>query len=197
MAAVRTFIAIGLPAQVREALGRCLERLGAARIPYVKWVDPQGVHLTLKFLGNVEEVRLPRLAEALGRAVAGISPFRLRTGALGGFPSPRRPRVLWVGLEGDLETLQALYQAVEEALAPLGFPREGRPFTAHLTLGRVRETATPAQMQQLGRSLAEVGMEGPWDIPVGEVHAMKSELARTGARYTSLYALPLGTGSEA
>ncbi|MDP2726443.1 MAG: RNA 2',3'-cyclic phosphodiesterase [Dehalococcoidia bacterium] len=198
MLPARTFIAIGLPAQVREALSRCQEMLGASRTPYVKWVvDPGGIHLTLKFLGNVEETRLPRLAEAMERAVADISPFQVQTGAVGAFPNARSPRVLWIGLEGDLESLQILYRAVEEALAPLGFPREGRPFAPHLTLGRVRETAKPGDKHQLGQALAGVQMDVPFVIPVEEIHVMKSDLARTGARYTSLYTLPLRTGSKA
>ena len=192
MPTIRTFIAITLPPEVREALGRYQRMLGAPQASYVKWVRPEGVHLTLKFLGNVDEARLPALAEALTNSVAGLRSFVLQTGGLGAFPSPRNPRVLWIAVEGELEPLQALYRAVEHATARLGFPREVRPFAAHLTLGRVRESATFGEKQQLGRALAEAQVNGPLSIPVQELHVMKSELSRTGATYTSLYGVPLG-----
>lgn len=192
MSAVRTFIAVDLPAEVRASLSRCQERLGAATMPYVKWMDLQGIHLTLKFLGNVDQATLPQLWEALAMPVAGVSPFRLQVGALGAFPGPQNPRVLWVGLAGDLEALLTLHRSVEEAVAPLGFPQEQRPFAPHLTLGRVRETATREERQQIDRALAQVQMDGQGTMTVEQVHIMKSELARWGARYTSLYILPLG-----
>ncbi len=191
MAVLRTFIAIVLPAEVREALNRYEHQLGAPETRYVKWVNPDGIHLTLKFLGNVEEARLPGLAEALSRAVTGISGFSLQTGVLGAFPSVRNPRVVWLGLDGDLDALQSLFQAVEEALSALGFPREGRPFAPHLTLGRVRETARRGDREELARTLADLSVESQFSIMVEEIHVMKSELAPAGARYTSLYSIPL------
>lgn len=191
MVQVRTFIAIGLPAEVRNSLARCQEMLGAAAARYAKWVNPEGIHLTLKFLGNVDDFKLPDLAEALRRSVSGLPSFRLSTGALGSFPSPRNPRVVWVGLEGDLEALQTLHRAMEEALTPLGFPPEGRDFAPHLTLARLRETATHGDKAQLARSLAEIQLERAAIMPVDEIIVMKSELARTGAIYTRLYVIPL------
>ncbi len=191
MAQVRTFIAIALPAEARGALGRRQEMLGAAAARYATGVAPEAVHLTLSFLGNVDESRLPLLAEALRHSVSGLPAFRLSIGALGAFPNARNPRVVWVGLEGDLKALQTLHRAVEEALAPLGFPLEGRDFAPHLTLARLRETATHGDKAQLARSLAEVRMEGAGAVPVDEIIVMKSELARTGAIYTRLYVIPL------
>lgn len=192
MSAVRTFIAIGLPGPVRQALERWQQQLGVPRVRYVKWVRPEGIHLTLKFLGNVDEARLPELASALGLAVAGSGSFSLQTGAPGAFPSPRSPRVVWVGLEGDLPALQRLFRSVEEALAALGFPREGRPFAPHLTLGRLRETATRADREELAQALAGLPVENPLSINVEEIHVMKSQLAPTGATYTSLYSIGMG-----
>jgi 2'-5' RNA ligase len=110
---------------------------------------------------------------------------------MGAFPSPHRPRVLWIGLEGDLERLEGLQLAVERALARRGFPKEGRAFSPHLTLGRVRETATPAQRQELAKLLeCPPGLEA-LEIRAETVHLMKSELLREGARYTSLYQVEL------
>lgn len=183
---MRAFIAAGLPTEVLEALSRYQRQLGAPRLRYVKWVSVEGIHLTLKFLGNVEDARLPDLAEALNMDLRGIQPFSLQTGAPGAFPNVRTPRVLWVGLAGDIETLQVLFGTVEKALAPFGFPPEERPFAPHLTLGRVRETATSADRRQLGQALAGLVAEKALKITVDAVHIMKSDLAPAGARYTKL-----------
>ncbi|MDP2663542.1 MAG: RNA 2',3'-cyclic phosphodiesterase [Dehalococcoidia bacterium] len=191
MAQVRTFIAVSLPPVVRYALARCQERLGAAKTRYVKWMNPEGVHLTLKFLGNVDETTLPHLAQALRESVAGVSAFHLQTGPLGAFPSLKSPRVLWVGLAGALDTLEVLQRAVEEAVTPLGFPPEERSFAPHLTLARVRDAATREDRARLAQLLTQVQMDGSWDIPVGEIIVMKSELARAGATYSSMYVFPL------
>ncbi len=191
MGSVRTFVAIGLSAEVRDALALCQERLGSVRARFAKWTDPEGIHLTLKFLGNVDESMLPRLADALRRAVSTTPAFRLETGQLGAFPNTQNPRVVWLGLEGDLQSLQALQQAVEAGLEPLGFPPEGRGFTPHLTLARVRETATRADRLELARSLSAVQAGSPVGLRVDDILVMKSELDRAGARYTQLYSIPL------
>lgn len=188
---MRAFIAAGLPAEVREVLGRYQRQLGAPRLRYVKWVSTEGIHITLKFLGNVEDARLPDLAEALQSALETVQPFSLQTGAPGAFPNVRTPRVLWVGLDGDIEALQVLYRAGEKALAPLGFPPEERPFAPHLTLGRVRETATSADRRQLGQALAGLVVEKALKITVDAVHIMKSDLSPAGARYTKLITILL------
>ncbi|MDP2936842.1 MAG: RNA 2',3'-cyclic phosphodiesterase [Dehalococcoidia bacterium] len=183
---MRAFIAAGLPTEVLEALSRYQRQLGAPRLRYVKWVSTEGMHLTLKFLCNVEDARLPDLAEALNTDLRGIQPFSLQTGALGAFPNVRTPRVLWVGLAGDLEALQVLSGTVEKAVAPLGFLPEERPFAPHLTLGRVRETATSADRRQLGQALASLVAEKALKITVDAVHIIKSDLSPAGARYTKL-----------
>lgn len=160
---------------------------------YMKWVAAGGIHLTLKFLGNVDEAKLPAIAQSLSKAAASIGPFEIQTAELGAFPNAGNPRVVWIGLRGDVQALEVLYQAVERALTPLGFPPEGRPFAPHLTLGRMRESATRSDRQQLSRALAEAPVQQAWYIPVEKMHVMKSELARTGATYASLYAISLKT----
>ena len=137
MALVRTFVALELPGVVGQTLADTIERLkGAAG--GVRWVRPEGIHLTLKFLGDVEETRIPEIVAAVQQASGGTAPFTLQTSEVGGFPRLERARVLWVGLEGDLETLAGLQMEVEGALGTLGFPPERRRFFPHLTLGRAR-----------------------------------------------------------
>ncbi len=95
----------------------------------MKWVEPRGIHLTLKFLGSVEEAKVPALVQALPRACEGLDPFEVALSGLGVFPNPSRPRVAWVGLSGGVETLLRLQEGVEKVLSPFGFPREERSFT--------------------------------------------------------------------
>lgn len=155
--------------------------------PGVAWIARDNVHLTLKFLGNVETARLDDVERALAVAASGQSWFELTVHGLGAFPSRTRPRVLWAGVAAGGTELTALAARVDEALAALGFPRETRPFAAHATLGRVREPR------------AQPGLAGGLDHheafgrqPVTRISLVRSELSPRGARYTELAALPLG-----
>jgi len=191
---IRTFIALDLPPEVKGPLARWQERLRAAaesRRPLpVRWTAPAGIHLTLKFLGDVPSPQLEGIYRALGRAAAGCGPLRLALGALGAFPSIQRPRVLWVGLEGDLAELGALQRRVEEELAPLGFPPEGR-FVPHLTLGRVRDQASPAEKAALGRLLGALSPGEAAAFRAEALQVMRSQLRPEGPHYTTLYTVPL------
>ena len=136
---VRCFIAVHLPAEVRAELTSLEDRLKARRHPFVKWVDPGSLHLTLKFLGNAAADSIPRIVDAMSRAAGPHAPFRLRLAGTGAFPGWQHPQVVWVGVEGDLDRLTALQKDLEAAVSPLGFPAESRSFSAHLTLGRLRD----------------------------------------------------------
>ena len=186
---LRLFIACELPAEVQAALGRLqddLRRAGAGRL---RWVRPQGIHITLKFLGDVEEARVGELRAALSQA---IEPFELRlsaSGELGGFGGARL-RVVWVGLAGDLEPLAELARRVEEALEPLGFARERRRFTAHLTLARVPDAMSSADRQGLAgliRSHRSVALPS---IVLREVALMRSILRPGGSEYSRIATFP-------
>ncbi|MEW6232590.1 MAG: RNA 2',3'-cyclic phosphodiesterase [Chloroflexota bacterium] len=191
---VRCFVAIELNEEARSALAALQARLkGADRTAAqaVKWVAPQGIHLTLKFLGQVPRARVQAIVDALRNACRGGDPFELSLAGAGCFPSPQSPRVLWVGLEGDLERLASLQQAVEGALVKLGFPPEDRPFQPHLTLGRVRETAGKEERRRLGLAARALpGMEGT-KVPVAAVSLIRSHLRPEGAVYEKLAELPL------
>lgn len=191
---LRTFVAVELPADARRLIARAqgLVRatLGSAA-DAVRWVDPAGAHLTLKFLGQTPESAVGDIEDALRRAMrAELGPaaggFRLESSGLGCFPTNRAPRVLWLGLAGDLAALGALRDAVEAALAPLGWPTEARPFSPHLTLGRVRPEATPAERVGIGRGLGTIWPPRALAIDVRTISLMLSETRPDGPRYTRL-----------
>jgi 2'-5' RNA ligase len=192
-AALRLFIAFDLPAAAKDALAALQaawqRASGAAQA--VKWVAVPSIHLTLKFLGSTPPAQVDLIRLALGEAMAGTRPLTVRLAAPGVFPSPQRARVLWVGLAGELDALVAAQQRVERALGPLGFPPEERRFTPHLTLGRVRENASPDERRALGAAAARLRVPDAPLIALDVVHVMRSELRPSGARYTSLAQIPL------
>ncbi len=186
--AIRTFVAVNLAPGLKETLAQVQERLKAARAD-VTWVRPENLHLTLKFLGQVEETRLAAVAEAVATAARGYGSFRLVLGGLGAFPQPRVARVVWIGVSEGAQALAALQARVEGGLESLGFPREERPFTAHLTLGRVRG---PRHREQLAVALTSVPAEPLDEMVLHRIELMKSDLGPEGARYSVLQSFPLG-----
>ncbi len=185
---IRCFVAIELPENIKRTLHTTTEALrntADVRAP-VKWVNPDAIHLTLKFLGNVPSSRLNDLKGALQRACADAVPLHLGLATLGVFPSVRNPRVIWVGLEDDRQALGQLAGLVDEAMAELGFPRESRPFTAHLTLGRVRREATDRERSAISAALGKAPAPESASFDATEVSLMRSHLSPQGARYTCL-----------
>jgi 2'-5' RNA ligase len=179
-------VAILLAEAIRARLASEVERLRPLARD-VAWIARDNVHLTLKFLGEVDAARLETLGDALARAVAPCPAFPLVVDGLGAFPSRSRPRVLWAGVGEGAGEATALAGRVDAALAPLGFPRETRPFSAHVTLGRVR---TPRADRGLAEALDRGSVFGRQ--PVERVSLMRSELSPRGARYTELAGCPLG-----
>ena len=190
---VRTFIAIELPEQVKALLARLQERLRRTGNDAVKWVDPQGIHLTLRFLGEIPASHLPDIERALMQAAQRSEPFWLETDGVGAFPSIGRPRVIWVAVQGDVAALQRLKMAVDEALRPLRFPPEDRPFSPHLTLGRVRPSASPQEIRGLAALLRSTSWEERATFEAHAVSLMRSDLAPRGAIYTPLAVFRLGS----
>lgn len=182
---MRLFVAVNLPGSVRHALGRATAALRSQRFP-IKWVDPDNVHLTLKFLGDVEDGREAEILDGLGSSCDGARQFVLPVGGFGAFPSARRPRVVWVGCE-TVPALELLQHQVERAMAELGFPLEGRPFRPHLTLGRAR--GRPQEMPGLAPTLDELAFHD--EFLVESVDLMQSTLTAAGARYARRHAVAL------
>jgi RNA 2',3'-cyclic 3'-phosphodiesterase len=156
------------------------------------WVAPENFHLTVKFLGAVGTERLPDVERALGDAVAGVASFTLALRGLGAFPSTARPRVIWAGTAQGAAELAEVAARVERALSPLGFPTEERPFSAHVTLGRVR---TPRRNPRLAQALAASADVELLRVPVERLSLMRSDLSPRGARYSELAGHPLAAGT--
>jgi len=188
---VRLFVAVELPALVRRDLGALVERLRHTRAD-VKWVEQENMHLTLKFLGEVESDRLAPVQDALRQAAGRVAPFRFTLGALGAFPSPRNPRVIWVGVCQGQPQLASLAAEVERQLLPLGFAKEERPFTAHLTLGRLRSPSPKGSTgpRDLCAALAAESVP-PHTVAVDGFVLFQSVLRGRGPVYTPLSAFPL------
>jgi len=189
---LRLFVAVELPAAAREALARTAGAMRAAGIgDGLRWVRPEGIHITLKFLGGVEEPRLSGIAASLTDAARVVAPFALQPRGIGSFGGWRGLRVVWVGVGGETKALAALAGRVEDALAPLGFERERRRFAAHLTLARVREDASPDERERLHDALARFEPAAYEAFRVERFSLMRSTLQRGGAVYEALASFEL------
>jgi 2'-5' RNA ligase len=180
---------VDIGAAVRQQVKAAIQTLSASTTA-VRWVAPENLHLTLKFLGDVEDKELYTVCQSVSRAVASLSPFRTFCQGVGAFPSRQRPRTIWVGMDDRGGKLQQLQEGVELALAELGFPRELRSFRPHVTIGRMK----PKQ-RRLGRLLEELASQaqvefGP--VTVDECVIFSSDLTPDGPIYTPLGHAPLG-----
>ena len=186
MEQIRSFIAIELPDEVKAGLSQLQNRLKVGEQSGVKWVDPYGIHLTLKFLGNVALDRTDEITRAMEAAAQGMPPFDLEVKELGVFPNLRRVQVVWVGISGEVDKLSQLQQHIESNLAQSGFARESRAFTPHLTLARLRNQATPAERQRVGQLIANTRFEEAYNFKVDAISLMRSQLTREGAIYSRI-----------
>ena len=183
---IRSFVAIELPEEARKGLARLRRGLERDEHRFVKWVEPKGIHLTLKFLGNIPSKRVTEITEAIEKAAQGISPFLLEISGLGAFPSLNQVRVFWVGVGGEVDKLSKLQQNIDSVLTVLGFAREERPFTPHLTLARIREGTSPPQRRSFGELVGSTIFEDKYSVEVEVVRLMRSQLTPVGAIYTCL-----------
>jgi 2'-5' RNA ligase len=185
---IRAFLAIELPDALRPGLAQVQGELKGSRAD-VRWVPVGNIHLTLKFFGNVPEDEIDALARAARVAAAEAAPLLLQVTVAGAFPSPNAPRVVWLGLGGDLVPLTQLFYRLEKAFAALGYPPEGRAFNPHLTLGRVK---SPANRERLARLLAKLPPLNWPPFTVKELILFQSVLSPQGSKYTPLQVIPLG-----
>ncbi len=189
MQTIRSFVAIELSDETRTALTHLQNQLKALAPPQtVRWIAPESLHLTLHFLGDVAADDIDKITQLLHEATSACSPFTLTLGNLGCFPNTRRPRIIWTGVLGETQVLQQLYQTLGEKLKTIGFTAETRPYSPHLTLGRVKDYLPTRQLTQLGQALEQAqGQVGQLaSLRVTEISLMKSELKSAGAVYTQL-----------
>ncbi|MBU1277468.1 MAG: RNA 2',3'-cyclic phosphodiesterase [Proteobacteria bacterium] len=190
---MRSFIALEMPGEVKEHAAGLIRELRPSGAD-VKWVAPHNLHLTLKFLGEVDPGATADIIAALENACAGRTALSLAVTGCGAFPQPRAPRVVWMGLEGEVAQLAELAQAVEAAMEPLGFEPEKRAFRPHLTLGRVRRPRRVGKAPNaapLARALAGVGQAAGPSFRAGRVILMKSTLTKSGPIYEPLHRVTL------
>ncbi len=202
---LRAFLAVEIPEPLRERCAAIGERL-AREVKDVSWVKAVNLHVTLKFLGNARPAQIARLVESLAHKAAKIEPFDLELAGIGCFPSARRARVIWIGVGEGAESLRGLAEKAEGAGEKAGFARESRPFSGHLTLGRVRMPQGPARRgdgqapdREIGSREGDLSELVPREDPgvlgrfrVSEVVLMQSRLHPAGAIHTRLHRVPLG-----
>ena len=190
---VRAFISVAISSEARAALAAVIERLRQQPdFSGVRWVKPEVVHLILKFLGEIPETQVETVLGAAERAAQGTGAMTLTLSGIGAFPNLRNPKVLWVGLAGDLDQLKAFHRRIDQEINSVtGFPLEKRDFSPHLTLARVRDTASSDQHRRIGQALSEVTLETEITWRVSEVNLMRSMLNPSGAEYDVLGSVEL------
>lgn len=184
---IRSFLALDPPEEVLREITAVQNRLRKLIEGDIRWVRPEGIHLTFKFFGDVSVDDVANIATVVEKAVEGERPFSLSIGGAGVFPDPHRPRVIWLGMNGDVERLLVFQKGLDQALLQIGFPREERPFRPHLTLGRIK---TSKGLIGLAQAL-EAGEEYTAGRFIASgLSLMQSELTPRGAIYTKLKWFP-------
>jgi len=184
---MRVFIAIDLSSSIRKSLSDQITQLGnILGKSGVRWVKPSGIHLTLKFLGETPDHTVERVQNTLSEIVPRFSPFTMRIGTFGCFPNARRPRVLWIGIQEPTGVLEKLHQEIEMELRKIGFKAENRPFSAHLTLGRIKKNVSSSNLKALASQIGAVRIGELGTEAVQEICLIRSILRPTGAEYTRL-----------
>jgi len=181
--AIRTFLALEAPDGVRGEMARIQERLRRDVSGSIRWVEAAGMHLTLKFFGDLDPGDIPGIAAAIRQQTTGVAPIRLVVEGLGVFPDTRRPRVVWLGTTGETDRLTRLQQGLDRSFAEMGFPREDRPFRAHWTLGRIK---SPQGLTGLTEALHKGGRLVAGTFQADRLVLMQSDLTPRGAVYTEL-----------
>jgi len=177
---MRAFVAVEMSQPIRDDVGRLIERLRGAG-GSIKWVRPENLHLTLKFLGQIGEDAVPRAIAILRECVEGAAPFALEVRGAGAFPTPSRPRVLFVDAHDEPPTLAGVARRLDKAMTDVGVPSEKRGFRNHVTIGRVRK---PSSMAEMAAELGKAAERGFGTMTVEEVILMKSDLRPDGPVYT-------------
>jgi 2'-5' RNA ligase len=193
MSVRRTFIALDVSAAAREACRDHIERL-RRMFPNVRvgWELPEKLHMTVKFLGDTDDAAVRRLQEKIDAVAKDTSPFWLRLSKTGVFPSPSRPRIIWIGLEDATGSTEAIHAAIESACAELGYEIDNRTFRPHVTIGRVRE---PVRAGALAEKHLQTQVE-PVDFEVTDLVLYESKLQPTGSVYFPLFKAQLGSRLE-
>jgi len=189
MSMLRAFIAIKIPQEIQTKLQDVQAKLKKQTDAHVTWVGAENIHLTLKFLGNLEETQVPEIVSALQESVKTVSRFQLQVGYAGAFPNLMYPRVVWIGVTDDnRDSLKTLQADLDGRLSKLGFEKEQGRFQPHLTLGRVKSQKNKSQLLRAIEGIANIWLG---EVAVNAVYLIRSELKPTGAEYTDLAEIKL------
>lgn len=189
---IRVFIAVDLPPAIQESVEKQTAHLRhTLGDDLIRWVPAQNMHLTLKFIGNIAASHLDFLKQMLTQSVNSQRQFDLQVGGIGSFPNLKRPRVLWVGIHAPAD-LTSLQKNVEAGAVRLGYEKEERAFSPHLTLGRVRQNVSAADLQRIRSALENTQIGRIGTATIEAVHLYKSDLHADGSIYTKLLSVPLG-----
>jgi len=189
---MRTFIAIELPKEIKDSLAKLQNQLNESGAD-VKWVEPQNLHLTLKFLGERDEKKVKQIAQVIEKIAQGKGSFQARIASLGAFPGIKSPRVIWVGInQGDSETKE-IAKELEEEIAKTGIPKEDRPFSSHITIGRIRSSLNRERLVQGLQELADDLAGKNLEFCIAKFTLFKSILTPKGPIYERLKDVNLKT----
>jgi len=190
MSLLRAFIAVELPLEIRQAVCNTTSRLRNEIGALVRWVPIENMHLTLKFLGDVSPANMEMLSQMLGAETDLFNCFDLRLSGIGSFPSLKRPRVIYIGIQAPA-VLESLQRGIESASRRLGYESEERGFSPHLTIGRVKQNISATEQQVIRRALEETKIDSLGTTRVDSVQLFKSDLKPTGSVYTRLFSAAL------
>jgi 2'-5' RNA ligase len=179
---IRTFIAVELPEKIIYTIGKVQEKLKSHEVN-IRWVRTENIHLTLKFLGNIQETDTEKIARVISESVKGYDPILLAVKGIGVFPGIKRPRVIWLGISKQLDLLTELQKTLDERLQTIGFPKEKRPFKGHLTLGRIKSKIDAKKLHDVLKEFTQFESE---HFFADRIILYKSELKPKGAVYTKL-----------
>ena len=195
MSLLRTFVAVEIPSEIQQNIHKGTTSIRQEIGGLVRWVSPENMHLTLKFFGDVSPSNVEFLVQMLRKEAEQVNGFNLHFAGLGSFPNLKRPRVIYNEIQAPAG-LNALQRGIESASRRLGYESEERPFSPHLTLGRVRQNVTAADQQKIRRCIEGTQVDVLGTARVDSVHLYKSELKPSGSVYTRLYSAPLKSSND-
>jgi len=190
MSLLRAFIAVDIPLEIRQTIHDKMESVRSTLGALIRWIPPENMHLTLKFLGDTSQANVEFLIQMMRAEADSCQAFDMHLGGLGSFPNPKRPRVIYIGIQAPAG-LDALQRGIESAARRLGYEAEDRAFSPHLTIGRVKQNTFAAEQQKIRRALEETKIDLLCIARVDSVHLYKSDLQPSGSVYTRLYSAPL------
>lgn len=189
---MRTFFCLELPTSVKREIRKTASSIDSPA--YVKWVSQENLHITLKFLGDVNSKEVPEIERKAKESASRINPFEINIEMLSGFPNPGFPKVIWLGSNSPPEEIFQLQKDLESRLEDLGFEKENRDYVPHVTLGRTKDE-NKAKIEQMGSKLKSHDLEDNWSVSVDRLTLMESTLKSHGPEYDPVFRLDLGNSS--